>query len=109
MGTRGHWDPILAPGSARGWQGQVLGWGAVPGWGQCQDKDKDTDTNDAGRAGPDKQGCISHTYINTVRGHKRLWGGGSAVRQRVPRRSCPWDPSWTMFRPPREGAGVVPP
>lgn len=107
LGTRGHRDPILAPGSVLGLAGgEVLGWGALPGCGQG--KDKDRDTNQPGRAGPDKQGCILHTYINTVQGEETFVGRGSAALQRVPRWSCLWDPLWTLLRPPQEGGGVVP-
>lgn len=91
----------IRPGAGRG---EALEWGVLPGCGQGKDKD----TKHPGRAGPDKQGCILHTYINTVQGVETLMGRSSAALQRVPRWSCPWDPLW-MFRPPREGGGVVPP
>lgn len=82
----------------------MLGWGVVPGCGQGKDKT----TKHPGRAGPDKQGCILHTYINTVQREETLVRKGSAALQRVPHWSCPWHPLWTLFRPPREGGGVVP-
>lgn len=104
-GTRGHWDPILAPGSGLGLAGARFRGGGPAICGQ----DKDKDANQPGRAGPDKKGCILHTYINTVQGEETLVGRRSAALQGVPHWSCPWDPSWTLFRLPREGGGVVPP
>lgn len=57
---------------------------------------------------PARQGCILHTYINTVQGEGTPVGRGPAALQRVPRWLCPWDPSWTVFRAPWREVGWSP-
>lgn len=82
------WEQDWAP-----WGQQGAGvWGSSPAWGlsgcgRC--KDEDRDTNHPGRAGPDEEGHILHTYINTVQtggageeGALLLSGGSRAGRVR---------------------------
>lgn len=81
--ARGHRAPILGAGLGLGqrgwWVARCLSGGQLPRCGGCQAvasaRTRTRTPTHPGRAGPDEEGCILHTYINTVQRGKLVGRG----------------------------------